>query len=242
MLNKNTSDSTQTPTMPEMPSTGRSVARRTLLAGATVAAMAMVGALAIGRGSSAVEAVPAEPAPTTAAATNDVVAQPQPSEAPVTPLRASTTIHVRPSRPVDAPKPVDARPTVTAPAVAGRPVRVTTPATVPSGEPNPAPAAHAVALASNVATGAPVTITGCLEMATDGSAFRLTDTEGEGAPKSRGWRSGFLKKSSAPVELVGMPDPRASRNYVGHRVSATGVLADHELRVQSLRSAGTKCD
>ncbi|HTM04530.1 MAG TPA: hypothetical protein VL173_13560 [Vicinamibacterales bacterium] len=206
--------------------------------------MAMVGMLAIGRGSSPRGAVPAEAQPNAATATNDVARQPEvATTTPVTPLRASTTISVRPARPVDVPKTVDAPATVAAPANVARPVRVATPTTaVPPVAPSPAPAANAVALASNVETGSPVTITGCLEVATDGSEFRLTDTEGDAAPKSRGWRSGFLKKSSAPVELIGMPDARASRTYVGHRVAATGVLKDHELRVQSLRSSGEKCD
>jgi hypothetical protein len=89
---------------------------------------------------------------------------------------------------------------------------------------------------------APVTITGCLEATPDGSQFRLTDTEGDTAPKARGWRSGFLKKRPAPVDLVGLPDPVASRKYVGHRVVATGLLASRELRVRSLSSAGSLCD
>ena len=42
-----------------------------------------------------------------------------------------------------------------------------------------------------------VTITGCLEVSTSGDTFRLTDTEGVDAPKSRSWRSGFFKKRGA---------------------------------------------
>ena len=249
MLNKKTSDSTGTPTPSTMPVAGRSAARRTLLVGATISAMAMVGMLAMGRDSSPRPSVPAEAQPNILTTTNDVAAQPQAATTtPVTPLRASTTVSVRPTRTVDGPKAavpktVDAPKAVTAPVNVAKPVRVATPVTeVPPVTPSPATAANAVALASNVQTAAPVTITGCLEMATDGSEFRLTDTEGDAAPKSRGWRSGFLKKSSAPVELIGMPDARASRTYVGHRVAATGVLTDHDLRVQSLRSSGEKCD
>jgi len=86
-----------------------------------------------------------------------------------------------------------------------------------------------------------VTITGCLETAVDEDRFRLTDTEGEGAPKTRGWRSGFLKKRSAPVDLV-PSDVKALRQLVGRRVVATGVLTNRELHVRSLVSAGHSCD
>lgn len=89
---------------------------------------------------------------------------------------------------------------------------------------------------------APVTITGCLESTSDGNEFRLTDTDGDGAPKARGWRSGFIKKRPAPVDLVGLPDPARSRAYVGQRVVATGLLASRELRVRSLAPAGSLCD
>src|SRR5690606_30702731 len=81
----------------------------------------------------------------------------------------------------------------------------------------------------------PVTITGCLEISTDGNDFRLADTDGADAPKSRSWRTGFLKKRTAPVALVGAPDPLALENSVGKRVAATGVLASRELQVSSLR-------
>ncbi len=86
-----------------------------------------------------------------------------------------------------------------------------------------------------------VTITGCLETTVREDRFRLTDTEGAEAPKARGWRSGFLKKRPAPVELVQAPDKEALLKYVGHRVSATGVLTDRELKVHSFEPAGAAC-
>jgi len=88
----------------------------------------------------------------------------------------------------------------------------------------------------------PVTITGCLEISVDQDLFRLTDTEGEDAPRSRSWRTGFLKKRSAPVTLLEPPDPFALRKLVGHRVSATGVLASREMRLRSLRVVAPSCD
>jgi hypothetical protein len=108
------------------------------------------------------------------------------------------------------------------------------------------PAPSAPAAASNRtaerAIQAPVTITGCLETTIQGDRFRLTDTEGAGAPKARSWRSGFLKKRPAPVELVDLSDLAGLRKYVGHRVAATGLLSSRELRVRSLESAGPSCN
>jgi hypothetical protein len=88
----------------------------------------------------------------------------------------------------------------------------------------------------------PVTITGCLEVSVDRDDFRLTDTEGADAPRSRSWRTGFLKKRSAPVALVEPPDRSALQAQVGRRVAATGLLTSHDLRVNSLRVVGPACD
>jgi hypothetical protein len=87
-----------------------------------------------------------------------------------------------------------------------------------------------------------VTITGCLEISTDGDEFRLADTEGTDAPKSRSWRMGFLRKRTAPVNLAGAPDPVALKKSVGTRVAATGFLTDRELQVSSLRVLGASCN
>src|SRR5690606_6202946 len=92
------------------------------------------------------------------------------------------------------------------------------------------------------ASPSPVTITGCLEISTDGNDFRLADTEGTDAPKSRSWRTGFLKKRTAPVALVAPPDLLALKNSVGKRVAATGVLTSRELQVSSLRVVAAACN
>jgi hypothetical protein len=86
-----------------------------------------------------------------------------------------------------------------------------------------------------------ITMSGCLEATVDGDQFRLTDIDGADAPKARSWRSGFLKKRSAPVDLVELSDPVALRKYVGRRMVATGQLSGRELRVRSLQAAGTSC-
>jgi hypothetical protein len=88
----------------------------------------------------------------------------------------------------------------------------------------------------------PVTITGCLEISVDQSEFRLTDTQGVDAPRSRSWRTGFLKKGSAPVALVEPPARLALQTHVGRRVAATGLLTSHDLKVSALRDVGSSCN
>ena len=88
----------------------------------------------------------------------------------------------------------------------------------------------------------PVTITGCLEISTDGNEFRLADTEGPDAPKSRNWRTGFLKKRTAPVALAGAPDAFALKTSIGKRVAATGLLTARELQVSSLHVVSSFCN
>jgi hypothetical protein len=87
-----------------------------------------------------------------------------------------------------------------------------------------------------------VTITGCLEGSVNENRFRLTETEGGDAPRSRSWRTGFLKKQSTSVALVEPPDPHALWAQVGQRVAATGLLSSRELRMTSLRVIGPRCD
>jgi hypothetical protein len=102
----------------------------------------------------------------------------------------------------------------------------------------PAPASVSSGAAGTTA----VTITGCLEISVDHDEFRLTDTEGADAPRSRSWRTGFLKKGSAPVALVEPPDRLALQTRVGRRVAATGLLTSHDLKVSALRVVGPACN
>jgi len=87
-----------------------------------------------------------------------------------------------------------------------------------------------------------VTVTGCLETSGADNRFRLTDTDGVDAPKSRSWRTGFLRKRSTSVDLVEPSDPHALEAQVGQRVTATGLLTNRELRVTSLHALGTRCN
>jgi hypothetical protein len=84
-----------------------------------------------------------------------------------------------------------------------------------------------------------VTIAGCLER--DGGTFRLKDTSGLDAPKSRSWKSGFLKKGTPRIELLDAANQLKLRDHVGQRVSVTGTLVDREMQARSLRSVSTSC-
>ena len=108
-----------------------------------------------------------------------------------------------------------------------------------AGDVTPAHNPPAAPAAPSVTNAAPVTIAGCLER--NDETFRLKDTLGADAPKSRNWKSGFLKKSSASVELVDPSNRLRLTNRVGQRVSATGTLADGQMHVRSLRRVAGSC-
>ena len=88
---------------------------------------------------------------------------------------------------------------------------------------------------------APVTISGCVEADVSERAFRLTDTDGADAPKSRSWKSGFLRKRPAAVALIDANNALRLRSYVGKRIAATGLLMNREMQVRSLLPAGASC-
>jgi hypothetical protein len=84
-----------------------------------------------------------------------------------------------------------------------------------------------------------VTITGCLQR--DDETFRLKDTEGAEAPKSRSWKTGFLRKGSASIEVVDAANRLKLTNYVGQRISLTGVLIDREMQARTLHRVAPSC-
>jgi len=90
--------------------------------------------------------------------------------------------------------------------------------------------------AANVA---PVTISGCLERADD--TYRLSDTDGAGAPKARSWKTAFLKKGAATVDLVDPGNRVRLSSHVGQRVSVAGTLSEKQLQVKSIRKISTSC-
>ena len=109
----------------------------------------------------------------------------------------------------------------------------------------PAPAvparSSALAEAQPVAAATPVdtvTISGCLDF--DGKSAWLKNASGVDAPRTRSWRSGFLKKRSSRIALV--DGPSSAEAYDGRPVSVTGVLVDREMRVSSLKPIAGDCE
>jgi hypothetical protein len=82
-------------------------------------------------------------------------------------------------------------------------------------------------------------MTGCLERRDE--TFRLKDTTGVDAPKSRSWRSGFLKKGSASIEVVDAANRLKLTDHIGQRVSVTGMIVDREIQAHSLLRVATSC-
>ena len=100
----------------------------------------------------------------------------------------------------------------------------------------------AAVVPSGTAGASPITITGCLEVSVDQDEFRLIDTDGVDAPRSRSWKTGFLTKKSAAVALVEPPIRLALQTHVGRRVTAIGLLSGHDLKVSALRVVGPPCN
>ena len=86
---------------------------------------------------------------------------------------------------------------------------------------------------------APVTITGCLEL--EEETFWLKEASGGDAPKSRSWRSGFLKKRPPSIKLVDATNALRLPSHVGQRVAATGTLMNRDLQASSLRRVAASC-
>jgi hypothetical protein len=88
-------------------------------------------------------------------------------------------------------------------------------------------------------TVARVTITGCLERSDE--SFRLTNTSGATAPTSRSWKSAFLKKRPATIDVVEAVKRLNLKSHVGERVAVTGTLVDREMRAGSLQRVASSC-
>ena len=95
-------------------------------------------------------------------------------------------------------------------------------------------------IAAGAAAPAAVTIAGCLEERKD-QTFRLKDTDGTEAPKSRSWKSGFFKKGSTSIDLVDAPNRVKLHAYAGQQISVTGMLTDREMQVRSLQRVAKSC-
>ena len=70
----------------------------------------------------------------------------------------------------------------------------------------------------------------------------MKNTTGSQAPKSRSWKSGFLKKNPASIEIVDASNKVRLPNHVGQRVVVTGLLVNREMQVRSLRRVATSCN
>ena len=115
------------------------------------------------------------------------------------------------------------------------PIAIVEPKAVPADEPLADSAVKAAGQKSGTAT-----ITGCLER--NDETFRLKDTTGADSPKSRTWKSGFLKKGQATIKVVDQTNRLNLPNHVGQRVSVTGVLVDREMQVRSLQRVAASCN
>ncbi len=109
-------------------------------------------------------------------------------------------------------------------------------------KPNEEPKPHAEPMTGADAQNAAghVTISGCLQGGDD--SFWLKDTSGADAPKSRSWRSGFLKKQSASVQVVDATHTLNLSTHVGQRVTATGALANRTMQARSLQRVAASCN
>jgi hypothetical protein len=178
---------------------------------------------------------------------------PSPETVPVESAGFAPSVDVeRPTAPVVKPRPKKTAPVghaKTQVAASAKSTAVTTAPIASTGiakEPGKANAAATVGRTAIVPTEtlgpAPVTLTGCLETSVNRDEFRLSDTEGANAPRSRSWRTGFLTKRSAPVALIESSDPQGMLGQVGKRVAATGQLVDREMKVSSVRVVSNSCE
>jgi len=83
-------------------------------------------------------------------------------------------------------------------------------------------------------------VSGCLEE--ENGLFRLKDTDGEHAPKSRSWKSGFIKKGSAKIDVFDAGNRFKLMSHLGYRVSVSGNLIDREMHARSVRVSSERCD
>ena len=100
-------------------------------------------------------------------------------------------------------------------------------------------AAAAAASKLNEQKTAIVTVVGCLERQDE--TFRLKDTIGADVPQSRSWKTVFLKKGPARIEIVDAANRLKLDDHVGERVSMTGTLIDREMQVRSLQRVAESC-
>lgn len=112
--------------------------------------------------------------------------------------------------------------------------------TTPPVETSDAPIAAEPAPIPSVEETAPVTMAGCLEA--DEATFRLRDATGTNAPKSRSWKTGFLRRRAASIQVIDTANRGDLSNHVGEWVAVTGTLVDRAMHVQSLERVAGSCN
>ena len=130
--------------------------------------------------------------------------------------------------------PAAAAPSTPAPAPAPTPAPAPEPKEVP-------PAVDPAVLVTPAATiDAPTaTIAGCL--AFDDGEYRLKEATGIDAPKSRNWKSGFLTRRTATIEIVDSNQSLGLPTHVGQRVEIAGTLVEREMKARSVKQLAGSC-
>jgi hypothetical protein len=182
------------------------------------------------------------------------IALPKPSPTPVAAASSPASVSMEPAAPparLEPKKSIQPKPATAAvvrtsaadtsieTATSVESARVAAAEPVSSAPKTDATAPKAAATESTNVAVTSVTITGCL--ANDEETFWLKDTSGADAPKSRNWKSGFLRKRPAPIELLDATHALRLPSYVGQRVAATGTLVNREMRAHSLQRVGSSC-
>ena len=83
------------------------------------------------------------------------------------------------------------------------------------------------------------TLAGCLTF--DDGEYRLKDATGTDAPKSRNWKSGFLARRSATIEIVDSDQSLSLSAHVGQRVEVGGTLVERQMQARSLQRLAASC-
>ena len=84
-----------------------------------------------------------------------------------------------------------------------------------------------------------VTLTGCVRNGAERNTFVLTKVEGADAPRSRGWKTGYLLKRRSDVAVVPAASAVRLKDHVGRRVTVSGTLEDKNgtrLKARSVRA------
>jgi hypothetical protein len=85
-----------------------------------------------------------------------------------------------------------------------------------------------------------VTVAGCLTH--DEDSYRLTRVSGSEAPRSRSWRSLYVKKNAPTLEIVDT-DPRLNlKDHVGRTVKVTGTMnGQRRIRARAVQRVSSSC-